>query len=685
MFRPRSLSWTAAAVHVLVLLPFAGCSSNPKEPKGPSPAGAPSTDAQQPPDAVVLTSKEVVRGRITNIDGFNLTVKDEDGYFRTITRGAVYTIKYGSEESYARWNAPPLAPAPAHAVHSPASSWFPRSDPNQAVQPTLIDWFTGHEMNECVGEKLAKTHADHKDLMLFLPPGGKLVLYDRRNLGFHAHTWPTGYHKPIDKPEIAIPVPDKEEAIPQAIAFVSSSLEMKTNDGTKDHKSYALSAIISAVLKPLSASEAYLTAQTFAGGKPAAGTNGPIWAAALPRNDREWYLYVLDGPERPHAKLLQASYVGIGDAVLDSNAIIEVQAPDGAAIGRVFVLPYPDPQAVAPEAPVVLYTGARTDPTPIASVALPPRYTIMTPQKPPATKADVWVHYHDVSKDIPEQVFIGTGTGAPTATDVRIIDRPLVPDQADEKVSIDLGSRAEEEFPLVCWFHSRRSYLWREPKGFLPRGNPLPLLPTAGPTKLTRVIMSPPVPHVLPILFVGNRPAAAVMRGADPAAGLATGMSNAVMQDALAREAGRGLTNLTSSLAPTMNAIPGGGTGAYQNVTNVTLVVPSQAGVGGLGSTPAYVTPPAGVFMPTQGPPNLASAFANPGVRPAGFVDQTDGTYYNSQGQKVWDPTSPTSSYSNWYHGGGGQASGGAPGISIGVPVGLGQSMNIPVQRQNRR
>ena len=69
-----------------------------------------------------------------------------------------------------------------------------------------------------------------------------------------------------------------------------------------------------AVVKPMSVAEAMLAIQPFAGGKPAATPNGKMWAFTLPRNSRQFFVYLLD-QNRRHGEILKASYVGFDHSV----------------------------------------------------------------------------------------------------------------------------------------------------------------------------------------------------------------------------------------------------------------------------------------------------------------------------------------------------------------------------------
>jgi hypothetical protein len=658
----------ALALLALMMSPFVGCSSTAKDPKDSGPE-SPARAKELPPDTVT-TVREKIRGQIIQMDPATVTVRKEDGGIRELPRGVITDIEYGSQESYDRWHSLPMRGA-ASSPSSPstASTWVPSANANQAGRQELIDWFAGHEPLQCAGP-MAKALKEHEDFDLFVPPGGKVVFYDRRNLGYHVHVLPSGYQKPVDKPELVVSIPEKEGDLPEGLLFASAAVETKVPDGTKEHKGYTMSDLIYARLRALSTLEAMLTGQSWAGGRPMKGTNGPLWCLGLPCNQTSWYLFVAETPERPHAKLLKNSWVQYQDYVLDATNIIDTQAPDGTVIGRVFVLPYPDPVNPNSDAPVTLYGGSPNEPSPIATVTVPPRYTVVLPPKAPQTRADVWLHFQDVSSDISERALVAYGTGLPTAKDVTLVDDPLGPATADKKVTISLDSRDDSEFPAVAWLLAKRLRVWKATGGRLTRGAPIAEIKSPPPVKPSKVIAAPPVAHALPILFVG-RNVQMTARGADPAANLGTGMT-----DALARQMAAGTPNMVSSLtAPPL----GGGGGGYSNTTNVQIVMPSPSpGVGG--GAPAFVAPSSGLYAPSSmmGPPGAVNPYAgsNAPLPISGFADP-NGNFYNAQGQNVWNPNDPSHSYYT------SSANSGSQGAGVGVDQ-FGNAVISPSPRRNR-
>ena len=69
--------------------------------------------------------------------------------------------------------------------------------------------------------------------------------------------------------------------------------------------------------------------------------NGSLWAFTLPRNSRQFFVYLLDRNRR-HGEILKAAYVGYGETILAADLIVDIVGADGIALGRVLALPYPD-------------------------------------------------------------------------------------------------------------------------------------------------------------------------------------------------------------------------------------------------------------------------------------------------------------------------------------------------------
>src|SRR6185503_12635713 len=77
-----------------------------------------------------------------------------------------------------------------------------------------------------------------------------------------------------------------------------------------------------------------------------------------------------------------------------------------------------------------------------------------------------------------------------------------------------------------------------------------PAAPARRDAKLAKVKQSEAIPHVIPLLFTGPKPASGAARGWEPAAGVAGGMANALMREALSRESGGGFGSLTQNITP---------------------------------------------------------------------------------------------------------------------------------------
>jgi hypothetical protein len=327
------MSGIRTAVAVVLGVSMAACAGGPAKP-----SMAPAMmEGRGTEDVVRLTNGEVIKGRILEENTRNVVI-ERDERVVTVPRAAVYSIDYSKEswkEKHAR-----LSPAedPAEGPR-PASSWYARAHPSERVEQTEVLWFDGHPLDECVGAPLAKAHADVPDLRIFVEPGGRLVLHDPRRWGYHAHGFPAGFHKPGTKPGLSIDLGKAEAELPAALAFVSPSQEMKSQEA--DRGSYTPPDSIYAVIKPLSAADGTLAVQPFAGGKPAETRNGTLWAFTLPRNARQFYLYLMD-PSKKHGETLKAAFAGYGDTILAPDLMIDSVAADGTTVGRLMVLPYPD-------------------------------------------------------------------------------------------------------------------------------------------------------------------------------------------------------------------------------------------------------------------------------------------------------------------------------------------------------
>src|SRR4029078_8532890 len=98
------------------------------------------------------------------------------------------------------------------------------------------------------------------------------------------------------------PLPRARSGPPERFAFVSPAQEIKAGDG-EGRRSYTLPDAVVAVVKPLSLAETLLSGQPFAGGRPSRTPNGALWAFTLPRNSRQFFVYLLD-PTRKHGEIL---------------------------------------------------------------------------------------------------------------------------------------------------------------------------------------------------------------------------------------------------------------------------------------------------------------------------------------------------------------------------------------------
>lgn len=586
-------------------------------------SGARGRDGAADPDVVRLTNGEVVRGRVVEENSRQVLV-DRDSHVSMYPRSAVYSVDYSKDGRAARGEKLRPSEAPPASV-PPASSWYPRTDARDPVKQEEVLWYDRHGIDECMGSGLAECLRKFPEIRLFAVPGGRIVLHDPRKWGYHAHVWPGDrLEKPAGKPGLEIAIPEKEADLPEAVAFVSPAQEMRSLE-TPDRASYAVPDALYAVIRPAGQADGMLAVQPFAGGRPAATRNGSLWAFALPRNSSHFLVYLLDA-ERKHGEILKSAFAAYGDTVLAADLMIDVAAPDGAVVSRILVVPFPNGLSAdgpAPE-PVTICSGPTGDPTAVAAVAVPPRQAVQLPARPPSTKADILVSHYEVAQGVPQSVVIAHGTGRPAAG-MSLIERELTPQTADELVKIDLSSLPEERFPAVAWFYHRRTFAWRTTGGYLPpaqaQSAPLP-----AEVKLTRAKRGDPIPHVVPILFQGPRPRPA-SGGQDAAAGVAGGMSGALMQDALAREAGRNLTNLTTNLNPAPNS--GAGGSGMTSVTNVYISSPTH--------TPAMEGSSSGGF-PSWASGRYMSVPSGSLSSPMGTFDPTTGRFFDSSGQMIWDP-----------------------------------------------
>ncbi|MFN3484319.1 MAG: hypothetical protein ACK44W_02380, partial [Planctomycetota bacterium] len=632
-------------------------------------AGAPEGGATgEVPDVIHTVDKEAIRCRIVAETASQVTYEGAGGRTSVLSRGFVRKIDYGPE-TWKRLTERPLRPAEgAGESREAAGSWFARRSASEGVEVREITWQERSDFKDVIGEKWAEACRRTPELHLFLPAGGAMVLGDPRGWGYHARTWPDGaLHLPEGKAGLRVPLPAEEGRLPEAVAFVSPSMEMKTREEAA-RMSYAPSDVIYAAAHPAAHQEGMLAAQPFSGGAPRKTPLGELWAFGLPRNAESWWLYAADGEARAHRKVLDTLGVAFGDTLLVPEVVIDVKAADGAVAARMLLLPYPDEVGLDAAASVTLFVGTPKDPSPLARVALPPRQAVIAPLRPPATRADVWVQHYDVSPRIPQRLLIAYGTGRPTAG-ATVVEREIAPESADERVRLDLSGRAEEEFPAVVWFSARRTFVWRTPGGRLERGPEAPQEGAVEALRLARTKRSGPLSHVVPIYFRGPAPvgAAGVARGggADPAAAAVGGMSSALLQDALRREAGGPVVFPAQPISGPAAAPAGGASNGLSNTTYVQVVVPPHTfGGGGLGGMAGafggggVVPPPAGMYLTGPGAAGATSlaGLTSSAMPVAGYMDGS-GNYYSPSGQPLWNNQAATYQY---YSGAG------TPGAQIG-------------------
>jgi len=641
-----------------------------------APPHAGAGDAPDARDTVRLTNGDVVQGRILEDNGRQVVIERES-VVSTYPRAAIFSIDYAK----ARWqerSAPLQRPETPPDAARPATTWIPRTDPRDPIQQTEVLFHDTHAIADCLGSGLAKTHQDLPDLILFAEAGGRILLHDPKRWGYHAHLPGGRLRVPTGTPGLAIELARDEADLPDRVAFVSPAQEIKAGDGD-GRSSYALPDAVCAALKPVSVADTLLPLQPFAGGKAAPTPNGSLWAFTLPRNARQFYVYLCD-PTRRHGEILKAAYVAFGETLLAADLMIDVLGADGLALGRVLLLPFPENLSADGPAlePLTVFAGPVKDPTPVTTLALPPREAIQLPPKAAATKADVLVSHFEVSASVPQAVVVAHGLGRPTR-DVTIVARDLTPEDPDLIAKIDVSSLPEERFPAVAWLYQRRAYRWKTTGGYRP---PVPAaaVPPRRPARLAKVRKSEAIPHVIPLLFVGPRPRPASERAADPSAQIAGGMASGLLRDALGRGSGG---NLTQTIAPA--AAPAGDSGSVSNVTYVYITSPPHTP----GSDAGSMAPKSwsngsdgtlyGLHYNSYGTGGaMFAAPGSPGTGPGGFVmqpvgsqDMRTGATYGSGGGLLYDPqTGATSS------------AGGGPGPSdLGYSVG---GVVVPIRRVQR-
>jgi hypothetical protein len=239
----------------------------------------------------------------------------------------------------------------------PSSTWLPRTDPRETVQQTEVLFHDAHGLADCVGPTLAQAHQELPDLRLFVEPGGGSSSRTRSSGAIHAHL-PAARSgsRPASRASRSISRGTRAE-MPESIAFVSPAQEIRAGDG-EARTSYALPDSVFAAIKPLSAAEGLLAVQPFAGGRPTSTPNGTMWAFTLPRNSRQFFVYLLD-PSRNHGDILKGSYVGFGETILAADLIVDRGRrgwiDDRADPGR--ALPPIRSARTAPPGALVVYAG----------------------------------------------------------------------------------------------------------------------------------------------------------------------------------------------------------------------------------------------------------------------------------------------------------------------------------------
>ncbi len=588
--------------------------------RGPAPHAG-NGDTREAQDTVRLTNGDVVQGRILE-DGGRQVVIERETVVSTYPRGAIFSIDYAKE----RWQerrAPLQMPETPTDTARPATTWIPRTDPRDPLQQTEVLFHDTHAVVDCLGSGLAKTHQELPDLRLFVEPGGKILFHDPKQWGYHAHLPGGALRIPAGKPGLSIDLAKDEAALPESVAFVSPAQEIKAGEG-EGRSSYALPDAVFAALKPLSLADTLLSVQPFAGGKAAATPNGSLWAFTLPRNARQFFVYLYD-PTRKHGEILKASYVAFGETILAADLMIDVVGVDGLALGRVLVVPFPENLSADGPArePLTIFAGPLKDPTLVTTLALPPREAIQLPSKASSTKADVLVSHYEVSNSVPQAVVLAHGLGRPNK-DVTIVTRGLTPADPDLIAKIDVSALPEERFPAVAWLYQRRTYVWKTTGGYLPRV-PVAEVPPRREARLAKIRKSEAIPHVIPLLFVGPKPRPAVDRGLDPAAQVAGGMASGLLREGLSR--GSSVTQTIAPVAGPSVAPAAAESGGVSNVTYVVITSPPHTP--GAELAPMSTSPSAlyGQHYSSYGTGGtMFAAPGSPGTGPGGFVMQPTGS-----------------------------------------------------------
>lgn len=671
MFRSRAVR---VASFLLLLAPLGACSTSGR---ASSADGGRMMAGEDEPDVVHMTTKETIRGKVRNLSPM-VIVEREDGKIQQISPGAVYSIEY-SKESYTRLFTP-MQPAPKPRETVAYGTWYARTSPNTPVDTTEVTWFHSHAFTgpeSCVGTSIAESYEKIPEFPLFVSPGGKVTLDDYRKRDYHAHVFPNGAAVPADHGAgLSIAVPEKD--LPTAMAFVSPCVKMESKEGTAAHASWMPSEVIYTTIKTIDQAEPTLSRQPFAGGKAVKTRMGDLWAFALCKDRATFYLYLVDDQKRSHSKIMKNIYAGFGNTLLQANVALNVEASDGTVTSRVLVLPNPDASADG-DVMITLYIGPEADPTPIASVAVPPREIIVSPMQPPATKAMISVQHYGVVKQVPQSIVLAYGTGRPTS-DVTMIQRDLTPEKADEQINVDLSSQPAESFPKVLWLAQRRTYTWSTGGGRLIVGPPANLPPPQK-QSLTNYKWAEPISHVLPVLFRGNAPQTAPATG-NAMAPLVGGMANGLIRDAMLRESGgNGYNPPLPIQSPGAGGNSGGGS-SNTSIVNITVPPPGPGSVSGF-SAPSGGYSSGGGYTPPTGGLNYNSGTGSAGplligsggaMQVGGSVDNA-GNYYNTQGQQTYNNQQNTNAYYTNLLGGG---QGGVTVDQFGNPI-----MNTNTRRRS--
>jgi len=543
------------------------CASRPAQPKVPTTEAA-KRNADR--DAVLLRSGTLVEGKIVERTEAGVAVETEKGV-------RLFPARDVAEISLARpAPAVPVAstPSPSPDRSLPPQGWLPRTDPSEPLQHVEITFFADHPWSDCLGS-LTRAVEQVPELDLFIEPGSRLVLHDPKQWGYHAHLFPGDLlHRPHGKPGLDLPLPASVSELPSAVAFVSPAQEIRPVDSASPRRSYTPPDALYARLRPLGEADVHLQAQPFSGGTPVKTPLGSLWVFSLPRNDRQFVLYLLD-PEKHHSEVLREAFAAYGDSILSPDLMIDLVASDGRQVGRILVLPLPPSLSADGPAPLPVSVLAGENAAFVASTSVPPRQALLLPSRSASTRADVQLSFYGVSQDVRERIVVAHGTGRPSDDDVVARVRDLVPSAPDERVAIDVSGLPAERFPVVAWLTHRRSYVWSD-GGLLPPPVSRAAANFLG-EKPTKAISNVSLPHVLPLFFRGPEPSLPSDSNDLAEAAVAGGMQSAFLRDVLGRGLGEGVSTSISNLMP--RAAPDSSSGS-PNVTNIYITIPPHAPAG---------------------------------------------------------------------------------------------------------